>query len=337
MASVVAGRYRLLFRLGAGGSWLALDELLGRRVAIRETPGPVSRVDHPGIAHIYDFRSADDKSYVVTEFVPAGSLHDAAPLTHPKAARVGLAVLETLRAVHAAGLRHGRVSPYNILLADDGRALLTDFAPGTGPAGDDLPALGRALRAAVHDSPGPVLPAAAALEAGEPAEILLRAAALGRTVRPPSPAPREPDRLRRSTRLTLIAALTLLIGTAGTALVVDALRSPETPSAAPPSVADLCDDRSALGSAVVADTVEQSYALPPGWLWHRDPIGFEVAVPAGWTRAADDTTACFRDPDSDRAYTVTSAEGTFVASWTTLDPDRTVSEPLLQLVAASLS
>jgi len=117
---LAAGRYRRLHRLGAGGTWLAADELLGRRVAVREVhPGDVdrqavARLDHPGIVHVYDLIEWRGRWYVVTEFVPSGSLLDAAPVSHRTAARIGLAALAALRVAHAAGLRHGNLKPGNV-------------------------------------------------------------------------------------------------------------------------------------------------------------------------------------------------------------------------------
>jgi len=186
MAGVEQDRYQLLERLGAGGTWLAQDLLLGRRVAMKDVSGSpdqpaVARLDHPGIIHVYDLVRWNDAPWIITEYVPAGSLHDAAPLTHRAAARIGLEVLAALRVVHAAGLRHGNVKPQNILLADDGRVILTDF----GGSSEDLPALGAALRTATGGLPGPLTPLIDALQAPDPdryLEPMLRIAATERAI-----------------------------------------------------------------------------------------------------------------------------------------------------------
>jgi len=339
---LVDGRYRLLERLGAGGTWLAKDELLGRRVAIRAVADSAglqaaARLDHPGIIHVFDLIRWRDAAWIVTEFVPSGSLHDAAPLSHRVAARIGLEAMAALRVANAAGIRHGNIKPQNILLADDGRVILSDF----GGTAEDLPALGAALRIAVDGRTGALDPVIDAMLDRDPAghlEPMLRTVATERSIGvvsrnaigllAPAPVPSSPfgatplgasllraPRLRsarrrprrglaRSTRVTLLVAASLLIGTAGTALALDAAAPPPTRPARPAPQVPICDDHAAADAAVGTDQIDHRYALPSGWLWHRDPTGFVVAVPHGWTRATNGAATCFRDPDGSRSFAV---------------------------------
>ncbi|RSM62117.1 hypothetical protein DMB66_22800 [Actinoplanes sp. ATCC 53533] len=152
---LVGGRYRLLEIIGAGGMgrvWLADDELLRRRVAVKEigTPAGVgsarlldaqlttirearaaARLDHPGVVGIYDVVRSPDRSWIIMEYVESRSLdavvREDGPLSHREAARIGLGVLAALRAAHRAGVLHRDVKPHNVLLATDGRVVLTDF------------------------------------------------------------------------------------------------------------------------------------------------------------------------------------------------------------------
>jgi hypothetical protein len=303
------GRYRVLDRLGEGGTRLAVDELLGRRVAIREVDPAamdhqaVARLDHPGIIHVFDLIRRPDRCYVVTEFVPAGSVHDAAPLSHRTAARIGLDALAALRFADAAGVRHGNLKPQNILLSDDGRVILTDFG---GPAAD-RPALGETLRRVTGPAPGPLTPVIEALRADRPdhhLESLLRRVATDRAIGvstpispaafgvlrqpPPGPAfrsllrpPRRrvaqpPRRIARSTRITLAAAAALLVGTTGAALALDAVSPPPAPPVRPARAVPICDHRATSGAASGIEQVDHRYALPDGWHWHRDPTGFRT-------------------------------------------------------------
>jgi len=155
----VAGRYRLQRRLGVGGMgvvWLARDEMLGRDVAVKEVVPPAglsdkerdelrlrtlreartaARLNHPNVVKIYDVVHTEEWPWIVMEFVPSRSLYEVTstdgPLRPDQAARVGLAMLAALTAAHRAGVLHRDVKPGNVLLATDGRVVLTDFGLAT--------------------------------------------------------------------------------------------------------------------------------------------------------------------------------------------------------------
>ena len=144
------GRYRLERRLGAGGMasvWLALDERLGRRVAVKviadtlaEGDGWLSRFErearaaaglsHPSIVQVFDYGIEDGRPYLVMEYIPGVNL--AERLADRAASRPELDVLarellDALAHVHEAQITHRDIKPANILLDDRGRAHLTDF------------------------------------------------------------------------------------------------------------------------------------------------------------------------------------------------------------------
>ncbi|WP_351226441.1 protein kinase [Streptomyces sp. NPDC002133] len=152
---LLAGRYRLAESIGRGGMgkvWRAHDELLHRTVAVKElTAGlyvseadrtvlhartqkearAAARISHPNVVTVHDVLEHDDRPWIVMQYVDGPSLADAAkesgPVRATEAARIGLHVLGALRAAHAAGVLHRDVKPGNVLLASDGRVLLTDF------------------------------------------------------------------------------------------------------------------------------------------------------------------------------------------------------------------
>ncbi|MEE1756085.1 serine/threonine-protein kinase [Streptomyces sp. SP18CS02] len=154
---VLAGRYRLVETIGRGGMgkvWRAHDEVLHRTVAVKElTAGQyvceadrvvlhartqkearaAARITHPGVVTVHDVLEHDARPWIVMQYVDGPSLADAAKETGDgriqagEAARIGLHVLGALRAAHAAGVLHRDVKPGNVLLARDGRVLLTDF------------------------------------------------------------------------------------------------------------------------------------------------------------------------------------------------------------------
>jgi serine/threonine protein kinase len=144
----IAGRYRLLRRLGQGGMgvvWCATDEVLHRDVAIKEIlhpagPGTLGRplrearaaaaLRHPGIVTVHDIVEHDGRPWIVMELINGRSLaqllHDDGPLPEQRAADLGLQVLRALDMAHSKGIVHRDVKPANILL-DGNRAVLTDF------------------------------------------------------------------------------------------------------------------------------------------------------------------------------------------------------------------
>ncbi|MEU9633310.1 protein kinase [Streptomyces tendae] len=154
-ARLLAGRYRLGDVLGRGGMgtvWRAEDETLGRTVAVKELRFPgnideeekrrlitrtlreakaIARIRNNSAVTVYDVVEEDDRPWIVMELVEGKSLAEAIRedgLLEPRrAAEVGLAVLDVLRSAHREGILHRDVKPSNVLIAEDGRVVLTDF------------------------------------------------------------------------------------------------------------------------------------------------------------------------------------------------------------------
>ncbi|MEU6847724.1 serine/threonine-protein kinase [Streptomyces sp. NPDC046716] len=151
---VVAGRYRLLSKLGNGGMgtvWRAKDETVDREVAVKEPRLPdhlpetertkafermrrearaAARLDHPAVVNVHDVAVEDGQPWIVMEFVQGRSLGEAlqeGTLGVREAARIGLEVLGALEAAHAAGILHRDVKPDNVMLGRHDRVILTDF------------------------------------------------------------------------------------------------------------------------------------------------------------------------------------------------------------------
>ncbi|MER7993863.1 serine/threonine-protein kinase, partial [Micromonospora chalcea] len=161
---VIAGRYRLLDLVGRGGMgqvWRARDEELHREVAVKQVVPPnwlaenerdelrartlreartSARLNHPNVVRVYDVVRVEGDPWLVMEYVPSRSLQEIietdGPLPPGRAAEIGLAVLAGLRAAHDAGVLHRDVKPANVLLARDGRVLLTDFGLAVFQGGD---------------------------------------------------------------------------------------------------------------------------------------------------------------------------------------------------------
>jgi serine/threonine protein kinase len=156
---VIAGRYRLLSPLGEGGMgtvWRARDEVLQREVAVKEVRAPAgllasevermyarlereawaaARISNRNVVTVYDVAMEEGRPWIVMELIRGIALSDLldaeGPLAPQRAAHIGAEVLAALRAAHEAGVLHRDVKPGNVLMANDGRVVLTDFGIAT--------------------------------------------------------------------------------------------------------------------------------------------------------------------------------------------------------------
>jgi hypothetical protein len=171
--------------------WRGVDVVLRRPVAVvLRYPGgdpatemisaavAASRVNHSHLAGVYDAIDEGRRAYVVREWVNGSALRELvseAPLDPGQAASVAYAIACAVSAVHATGMPHGNVTPGSVLLADDGRVVLTDAYAGYGASMQgDIRAIGGVLYCALtghwpHAEAGPVrLPDAARDQNGQP-------------------------------------------------------------------------------------------------------------------------------------------------------------------------
>jgi serine/threonine-protein kinase len=144
------GHYRILERIGRGGMatvYHADDRKAGRDVAVkfispalaenedflkrfRREVKLVARLDHPNIVPVFDYGEQDGYAYVVMPRLRLGSLADrmkGGPLSLELGGRVLDQVAAALHYAHGQGVIHRDVKPSNILLDENGTALLGDF------------------------------------------------------------------------------------------------------------------------------------------------------------------------------------------------------------------
>src|SRR5262249_43808337 len=184
----VIGRFVVLSRLGAGGQgivYLAYDTFLERKVALKllradaggsarqhmrllREAQAMARIAHPNVVTVYEAGTFGDQVYLALEHIKGQTLTDwlREPRSFSDIATNFAAAGRGLAAAHALGLIHRDFKPDNVLVAKDGRVLVTDFgivAVHATADDDSLPPLALPLdgltgQGAVLGTPGYIAP-----------------------------------------------------------------------------------------------------------------------------------------------------------------------------------
>jgi serine/threonine-protein kinase len=151
VGELIAGRYEIEEVVGSGGMatvYRAHDRLLERRVALKilhehfvrdadaverfqREARSVAQLAHPNIVTVIDRGEDDGRPYIVFEYVEGENLKQhlarRGALPAPEALDLALQVALALEAAHDRGVVHRDVKPQNVILAEEGRAKVTDF------------------------------------------------------------------------------------------------------------------------------------------------------------------------------------------------------------------
>jgi len=142
-------RYQLLERVDRGGMgviYAALDEMLGRRVALKVLDVPVAdgdlarrlsrearvlaRLEHPGIVPVHDVGTlADGRVFYAMKFVEGQRLdkHIEAVTSLPDRLRLFLRICDAVAFAHARGVLHRDLKPANVMVGAFGEVLVMDW------------------------------------------------------------------------------------------------------------------------------------------------------------------------------------------------------------------
>jgi serine/threonine-protein kinase len=172
---LLAGRYRVLRRLGAGGMAvvvLAEDERLGREVAVKrlhaeglddaalrfEREAKVgASLNHPNIVAVYDTVPDEEGVLIVMEYVEGHTLRlemDRGPLAPARVIEVLSGVAAALDHAHEHGVVHRDVKPANVLIADrSGAVKLADLGIATAAERTRITQSGLVLGTAAYMAP----------------------------------------------------------------------------------------------------------------------------------------------------------------------------------------
>jgi serine/threonine-protein kinase len=144
------GHYRIESLLGVGGMgevYLARDELLGRKVALKFLPEHLtaeatqlsrfkseartaSALNHPNILTVHEIGAEGTRQFIATEFIEGITLRALLArgrMNLHDALEIAVQVASALAAAHETGVVHRDIKPENIMLRPDGYAKVLDF------------------------------------------------------------------------------------------------------------------------------------------------------------------------------------------------------------------
>src|SRR5436190_11925800 len=144
------GHYRIESLIGVGGMgevYLARDERLGRKAALKLLPGNLttdetqlsrfknearsaSALNHPNILTVYEIGAEGNHQFIATEFIEGITLRASIARGRMKpdaTVEIAVQVASALAAAHEAGVVHRDIKPENIMLRPDGYVKVLDF------------------------------------------------------------------------------------------------------------------------------------------------------------------------------------------------------------------
>ena len=181
MIGKTVGKYRILERLGRGGMGIvykALDETLDRVVAIkvlnpdlsdaellkrfRSEAISLARLNHPGIATIYELHRHDDESADGDGVRARRDAADAVGAAGARSSRrrpthVCVQILDALTHAHGAGMIHRDLKPANVMVTDTGVVKVMDFGIARMLGGEHFTQTGYMMGTPAYMAPEQVL------------------------------------------------------------------------------------------------------------------------------------------------------------------------------------
>ena len=173
----LAERYAIDERVGIGGMgsvYSAVDEKLGRRVAVkllkeeliadprfierfRREARAAAALSHPNVASVFDYGETDGRPFIVMELIDGRDLsrvmRDEGPLGPERTREITRQIALALGHAHSAGLIHRDVKPHNVIVGGADHVKVTDFGIARATGDSTLTATGTILGTAQYLSP----------------------------------------------------------------------------------------------------------------------------------------------------------------------------------------
>ena len=145
--NLLGQRYRVIRKIGEGAAghvFQVADTVLDRLVAVKflrkkvsmdeesskrwQEARLMSRLNHPGVAQVYEIGEIDEHRFIVMEWVDGLPLTDAwKDLPLQQRLNIYVNVLNAVSAAHARGIIHRDIKPSNILVGSDHKPKILDF------------------------------------------------------------------------------------------------------------------------------------------------------------------------------------------------------------------
>jgi Tol biopolymer transport system component len=150
MVPELLAHYRIIRPIGAGGMgevFLAEDEKLGRRIALKvlapamaadperrarfdREARAVAALNHPNIITIYSVEEQDGLLFMTMELIEGKTLSDLIPargLPIERFLELSIPLADAVGAAHQRGITHRDLKPANVMVDDEGRLKVLDF------------------------------------------------------------------------------------------------------------------------------------------------------------------------------------------------------------------
>ena len=175
--SLFDGRYLISRKLGSGGManvYLAMDQELGRRVAIkilddrhasdeqfverfRREAQNAAGLSHPNIVSIYDRGDSEGTYYIAMEYIEGRTLKELLVARGPSPLGIAIdytrQILSALRFAHRNGIVHRDIKPHNVIVDGEGRVKVMDFGIARAGAASQMTEAGSIIGTAQYLSP----------------------------------------------------------------------------------------------------------------------------------------------------------------------------------------